>query len=248
MAEFEFGIEKWAPKIIIKKVTWKKIKKMKKALTIFSIILIVGFLVFANRVKLSTTDYVTYIESEPYTTTEEYEDLEPYTVEECEDVQVPYSDQECTYREYSYTPTEGGVRKELKGLDWICYGEVDIKNNENQAGQFTIGYSFFGKDGEYRAASQTKNVYSQGTETFTFSYDCGWLETVTGQGHIENVPKVEECETVTKYRTETQCGEITKYKKVNKTRTVTKYRDMEKQQEETVYQTLFEQWFGRNII
>lgn len=205
---------------------------------------VILFVVAGTTIKVPYTATVTYVEKVPYEAREPYEVQEPYSVRECHDVKVPYLDEECKTREYSYSVENHDVIKEFASLEkgYMCYGSFDIRNNENKGGYWTFSYTFYGKHGPIDKPSQTKYIYPISTEHWVFSYDCDADEAVSGRYHVVSIPKLTECEKVTKYKTETRCETVTKYRTITKYRTVTKYRVEERERAETRYRTLFEEW------
>ena len=224
----EFKIPKFKMQKKIKKKDWRKI-------IVISTIIIGVFVVFCNYVQMSTAVY--------YTDTEEYEHLEPYTADECENIQVLYNDTECEYRDYAYSfEQESEFKKGTVGLKQIQYVDVLIRNDENQIGTFTFGYSFSRQSGEAEGEPLTKDIYPQSNESFSFECDCAWIEDITGELAPMNIPEIEECEIVPKSKTEMQCEEMIQYN------TSIKYRDVRKKTGEVVYKTLCEQWLGRKCF
>lgn len=167
--------------------------------------------------------------SEPYTVQIPYEETEPYNE------QVPYSDQDCSYHDYDvkggylFTNLEGQESKSDWGVLWgLSYADgkpnLDtqikyyITNYESRLGNFEIQINFVDNNNDYLESFtyDTVSVGPKETETGYIYFSALWNKKpgkASGYYVTLEKPTIEDCNTVTKYRTE------------NKYRTVTKYRD-----------------------
>lgn len=268
--EIEKSIEKE-----VKSVEREVISHKQTYIGIGVIILIALFFVFTSAKPLEYSDKTPSTETKNYSDVEKYTEKEPYNVEKsyiekesyelpveyteqiCNDVTVPYEDtetytekepfieQKCTTSDYEYAIENHRIYGEFSGVNYIYYATLDIVNQEDKAGTWKIGYTFYG-DNTVTKPTQSVYVYSNSRKTVKFDYDGDYLEDVSGNYNVVEVPERTDCtdvtiykdvqktRTVTKYRTEKRCEDITKtrmetrYRDVTKTKTEVEYKDVNK--------------------
>jgi len=140
---------------------------------------------------------------------------QPYTGQECQNVQVPYSDQVCQNIEYAYNAKQTACTQYYSGIilglgaspaQVIC----TVNNLENKMGIFRITYGLR-IAGTPITNTEDVAIYSMSSVSKTYSYN----------GQIQNCicnvnpPSYQNCQIVTRYRTESQCHDVTKYRTIS---------------------------------
>jgi len=152
----------------------------------------------------------------------------PYTAQECK--QIPYLIQECKQipyqveEPYTYYLTSQVISDNLldggwkPGIGCFATGYVKLKNIDDKAGWFTVTYNW---KTLYDSRTSIVRHYIEPDETITFSseYDIDCGEDITYSMTRKSDP-LTKTKWVTKYREE--CNDVTKYKTETKYKTVTR--------------------------
>ena len=171
----------------------------------------------------------------PFTTSECNNVQVPYSSSECNNVQVPYSTQSCVTKDYAYNVVTTTCSQYVRGIFTPDLAKVvcRLNNLEKQPGVFTISYGF-SIEGQPVKFSESINVLSMGSIERTYTYN----------GPISNCicaaipPKLQDCQNVVLYKSESQCHDVTKYRTDSQCHDVIKYRTDSKCQNVTKYRTI----------
>lgn len=132
----------------------------------------------------------------------------------CREIQTPYSAQECTTRAWKYSINDLGTSFGCAGSICNTVCTIEVYNMENKGYTFTVETSFVsvGGGGVVKTETGANWINPNSKQIFRFYYaEQGNGQTVicryTISNDIDNDPgfNVKECETITKYRTETRC-------------------------------------------
>jgi hypothetical protein len=176
----------------------------------------------------------------PYTVSEPYTFEESYLDEECEEVSADYD------------------------YEWVDWGDgyysnfnIRFTNHEGQSISPEVTAYFFDSsrypysnrdniDNSYATDNVYVTVYLGPYESKVVNFQSDLPRSQYSVWGRWTTPYIliEECESVTKYRSVPKTREVTKYRDVSGTREVTRYREVSGVRNVTVYATLFEQWFG----
>ena len=217
----------------------KEIKVSKKntviTTSIIALLIIASVVIFAVPTPYEATQQ--YVETLPYDAQENYSEKEPYSATETYYEEEAYQDKECTYRVAKYNSEQ-----EMEWVNSMANIICTISNFESKA--ITFQYKLYTTDCE---DSETD---SYGPRSVTI----GGGNTVRKEVLLEPggcygcwaspQEQVQECETVTKFKSVPKTRTVTKYRDETKYRTVTKYKDEYKERKVTKYGTLFNQWTG----
>lgn len=159
----------------------------------------------------------------------------PYSAEVTKIVREPYEEKECKQVPYQVTdevPLEYNVLDYGKSpgsagfLNYAVNGWVQIENEDDEAGTFTVSCNFETLNGNYRDSDK---VYISPGDTVTANCQA---DTSLGEDVIFSYSVTPGTKTVIKTEYREECEWVTKYHDVPKTVT------------ETRYHTLFQSWFG----